>query len=362
MDPRPPRFAHIISAILAHPWAIDRGSEAWGAMCDILAMRAAGDRLDPSEITAAIEVAAASNGARGGGGRAGTVAVIPIYGVISPRVSSTSRMSGGTNAETISREFDAALRDAEVDGIVLDVDSPGGNVMGIDELAAQIRDARGTKPISAVANHSALSAAYYIASAADEVVVSASGRVGSIGVIAAHQDISAAQEKLGVRTTVITAGKFKGEGNEFAPLSDEARAAFQADADTYYGMFVRAVAKGRGVPTDQVRAGFGEGRSVLARAALDQGMADRIDTLDNTIRRVARGAVTARPVAAPSALETAAYRVVVPVTAGEVSDPVDDQATDDDEATTPSTERVVPARQTQLRLREAALEAGLVLG
>jgi ClpP class serine protease len=88
--------------------------------------------------------------------------------------------------------------------------------------------------------------------------------------------------------TIISAGKFKGEGNEFAPLSDEARAAIQADVDTFYSMFVDAVAKGRGVSTKEVRAGFGEGRMATARAAVSLGMADKIATLDETLASMMR--------------------------------------------------------------------------
>lgn len=352
-EARPPaiRYGHIISAILAQPWAIDRDSAAWGAICDVLALRAAGETLRPDEIAAAIEIAAASNGDRAGGRRSGTVAIVPVYGVISPRMSSVQRTSGGTSAEGISAAFSAAVRDPEVDGIVLDIDSPGGNVQGIAELAAEIRAARGQKPISAVANHSALSAAYWIASAADEIVATESARVGSIGVISAHQDLSAAQEKAGIRTTVIAAGKYKGEANEFAPLTDEARAAIQADADTYYQMFTSAVAKGRGVPVDTVRSGFGEGRSILAKAGLGVGMVDRVDTFENTLRRVARGSVTSKAVDAPATPPAGALEEGDASEAG-VQPPADPP---------PSALRVSPGAIASRRMREAALEAGIAL-
>jgi ClpP class serine protease len=87
----------------------------------------------------------------------------------------------------------------------------------------------------------------------------------------------------GVKTTLISAGKYKTEGNPYEPLSDEARAAMQAMVDDYYGMFTRAVAKGRGVSVDAVRNGFGEGRMVSASQAVKNGMADRVATLDQVL-------------------------------------------------------------------------------
>lgn len=288
------KFQHITRAILARPWAIDPDSIAWAAILDVLSIRAAGEILTDAEIEA--RIAAASNGPRGGGGRSRNVAVIPVYGPISPRMSMMARSSGGTSAETIRDSFREALADADVDGIVFDVDSPGGVVEGIDELAAEIRAGRGQKPIAAVANHVAASAAYWIASAADEFVATPSATVGSIGVFTAHQDVSAALEAEGIRTTLISAGKYKTEGNRFEALGEEARAAIQADVDAWYGTMTASIAKGRGVSVDVVRgSAYGEGRSIMARKALDAGVIDRIDSLENTIRRVGRGSVGSKP-------------------------------------------------------------------
>jgi signal peptide peptidase SppA len=259
-------------------------------------------------------IAAASNGPRGGGGRQKNVAVLPIYGVISPRQDMMARTSGGTTAESILSDFRAALRDPEIDGIVFDVDSPGGAVEGIDELAAEIRGARGQKPMAAVANHMAASAAYWAVAGVDELVATPSASVGSIGIFTAHQDMSAALEQAGVRTTLISAGKYKVEGNRFEPLAEEAKAAIQADVDAWYQTMTGSIAKSRGVPVDTVRANYGEGRTLMARKALDRGMVDRIDSLDNTIRRVARGTVGASPKAAALAEGTAlgAHGVGIP--------------------------------------------------
>ena len=195
----------------------------------------------------------------------------------------------GTSTERFAQRFREALANPEVGSILIDVQSPGGTVDGVQELADEIRAARGDKPIIAIANAYAASAAYWIASAADEMVVTPSGEVESIGVFAAHQEFSKMDEMLGCKTTLIAAGKFKVEGNPFEPLSEEARDAIQARVDDYYSMLVSDVAKARGVKVSDVRGGFGQGRMVGARDAVAQGMADRIDTFDNTLTRLLSG-------------------------------------------------------------------------
>jgi signal peptide peptidase SppA len=198
-------------------------------------------------------------------------------------------MSGGTSAEELGNDIKAAALNPAVGSIVLDVDSPGGQVGGIPELAQTIREARGLKRIVAVANHEALSAAYWLASQADSVFVSPSGRVGSIGVIAAHEDRSRQQDAEGVTTTLITAGKFKGEGNPFTPLSEEARDHLQSEVNDMYAQFVEAVAAGRGIQASEVISKFGEGRTVGAKQALASGMVDGIATVDDVISSELRG-------------------------------------------------------------------------
>jgi ClpP class serine protease len=119
-------------------------------------------------------------------------------------------------------------------------------VDGVEELSSEVYQSRGKKKMIAVANAMAASAAYWIASAADELVVTPSGQIGSIGVFAAHEDISKAAEMQGVKVSLISAGKYKTEGNPFEPLSSEARAAMQRDVDVFGEMFTAAVARNRG--------------------------------------------------------------------------------------------------------------------
>jgi signal peptide peptidase SppA len=217
------------------------------------------------------------------------VAVLPLHGVIAPRMNVMTDISGGTSAEAFGRTFRAAIAEPEIAAVVLDVDSPGGSVFGIEELASIIRAGRGRKPIVAVANTMMASAAYWLASQADEILASPSSQVGSIGVIGVHQDVSEAEAKLGIKTTLITAGKFKGDGNEHQPLSDSARATMQQLVDTYYAAFARDVSRGRAVPEQQVRNGMGEGRILSAKDAVQAGLADGIGTLEQAVSRLASG-------------------------------------------------------------------------
>lgn len=248
---------------------------------------AALDRMIAAATAVLVEPEAArpARGAVSGG----AVAVLPVRGAIFPHANLFTEFFGGAAADRLGQAVRVAVNDPNVGAIVLDIDSPGGAVSGVDELAGAIHDARGLKPIVAVANHLAASAAYWLASATDEVVVTPSGEVGSIGVFAAHADYSEALAREGVKVSLIAAGKFKTEGNPYEPLTDEARAAIQARVDDYYDSFVKAVARGRGVKAADVRDGFGQGRVVGAREAVTLGMADRVATLEQVVGDLARG-------------------------------------------------------------------------
>jgi ClpP class serine protease len=148
--------------------------------------------------------------------------------------------------------------------------------------------------VIAFANPMAASAAYWIGSQADELVVTPSGEVGSIGVLALHEDWSRAYDAAGVTPTFISAGKYKTDGNELEPLGEDAKAAIQARVDDYYSTFVKAVSRGRGIGAGEVRSGFGQGRLVGAAEAVKLGMADREGTLEDAISRASRPAASKR--------------------------------------------------------------------
>ncbi len=214
----------------------------------------------------------------------GGVAVIPLCGVITPSASFLSMLfGGGGGLEAFRASFMEALSAPEVGSIVLDVDSPGGMVSLVPETAAMIRAARGKKPIIAVCNTTAASAAYWLAAQCDEVVCTPSGQAGSIGVYMIHEDLSGALDQRGISVTYIKAGKHKAEGNRTEPLSDDAKAFRQQEVDDLYGMFVDDVATGRGASAADVRSGYGEGRCLLAARALEAGLCDRVATLDAVV-------------------------------------------------------------------------------
>ena len=271
-----PRIVH---ALLGMAWAVE--ADKLAAIAEFISIRAVLAQPIPSD---ALEKYAAAP--RPLASVRDSVAVLPLHGVLGHRLNLMSAMSGGTSTEQLGRDLDSLAADPSVSAIVLDIDSPGGTVAGTPELAAKITAARSSKPVIAVANARAASAAYWLASQASELVVTPSGEVGSIGVVGMHRDMSKALEQEGIATTLIAAGKYKTEGNPFGPLSEEARAAFQQTVDDAYGQFVSAVAVGRKVDEQQVRDGFGQGRMVGARAAVRQGMADRIATLDETVTRM----------------------------------------------------------------------------
>lgn len=212
----------------------------------------------------------------------GSVAVIPIRGTIGQH---RGDYWADTYTDSLMSQIAQMQAAPSVGSIVLDIDSPGGIVYGTPELARSMRDIRaaGGKPIYAVANSQAFSAAYFIASAASKVFVTPSGKVGSIGVWNMHIDQSKMLEEAGLTVSTVSAGKHKLEGSPFGPLEDEARAEMQRSVDSYYDDFLGAVAAGRGVSKATVRETFGEGRMVEAERAKNLGMVDGVATLNEVL-------------------------------------------------------------------------------
>jgi signal peptide peptidase SppA len=281
----------LLTEFYGTPWAIEPATLA--SIQSVLERWAFGTKLSPAEIRAAIgdaPEAAAARRAQVAQASGGSVKIIPIYGVLTHRAyAATSVSQSLTSVEALAREFKAAAADPSVSAIVMDIDSPGGSVFGVQELADVLASVRSVKPLVAVANNTAASAAYWLAAQANEVVVTPSGMVGSIGVIVPHADMSAAYEKLGVKKEYITYGKYKAEGNDTGPLDAEARANLQEMVDAYGAAFTKAVSKGRQVPIDTVRGeAFGQGRMKLAADAVASGMADSIGTLEEVVARYSK--------------------------------------------------------------------------
>ena len=278
----------LIAEFLSTPWALM--PERLNAVSAVMA-RWSNHAPVTTEVLAGIDTDKLAREARrqtatsvSGGG----IAVLPLYGVITQRGNMIEDVSGPGSVST--QKFAAALRqalaDESVSQILIDIDSPGGSVYGVAELADEIVAARAQKPIIAIANSLAASAAYWIGCSASEFYVTPGGEVGSIGVWQAHFDYSQALAAEGVTPTLISAGTYKVEGNPYAPLEPEAQAFMQSRVDDYFLAFSKAVAKGRGVPIAQVRNGMGQGRVLGADAALEQNMVDGIVTLDEAIRKM----------------------------------------------------------------------------
>ena len=264
----------LLSEFLTTPWALM--PERLQAMAGVLTRWSAGEPpTDETMFQIQSERVLRDTRKQMAAANAGSgIAVLPLYGVVTQRGNMVNDISGPGSTST--QQFTSALRqvlaDDTVGQILIDIDSPGGSVYGVAELASEIVKARSQKPVVAVANSLAASAAYWIGCSASEFYVTPGGEVGSIGVWQAHFDYSKALEEEGVKTTLISAGKFKVEGNPYVPLDPEAQAFMQSRVDDYYNAFIQAVAVGRGVTVDVVRNGMGEGRVLGADAALAQRM------------------------------------------------------------------------------------------
>lgn len=282
-------LTHVIDSVFNRPWAVT--PEMLDTIAELVSLRSAGGHLAPAEIQARLELAAAANGPRYGQRQHGAIGVLPIYGPIMPKAGLMTALSGASSIEQIRTGFRALLADDAVSAIILDIDSPGGRVDLVPEMATEILAARGRKPIVAIANTLMASAAYWLASSADEIVASPSANVGSIGVVIRHVEVSRANERIGITHTLIQRPATKAEGNDLEPLGDEARTHFQMVVDDIYAMFVGAVAKGRGVAAAAVRDGYGKGRVLPAARAKTAGLVDRVETFDETVRRLSMGSL-----------------------------------------------------------------------
>ncbi len=217
----------------------------------------------------------------------GAVAKVSLKGVIAPPPPFLAWLLDLEHPlVAFERNIKAAIADPDVGAVVIEIDSPGGQIDGVPEAAAMLRSLRGSKPIVAMANTMAASAAYWIAAQADEIAMTPSGAVGSIGVYATHEDMSGALKLLGVDVTLISAGKYKTEGHPSKPLDDDAREHIQQNVDYFYDQFVSDVAKGRGVSKSDVKSGYGEGRVLNAKLALDAGLVDYVETPGDTVGRL----------------------------------------------------------------------------
>lgn len=282
------QYLRILTAFAGQPWAMQ--PEKLEAVTSFLMFKARGGMLSPEEVQARISDRQATATTKAPGG----IAVLPVHGVISQRMGMMQDISGGTSTDALAQSFDEALADDTAKAIIFSHDSPGGGTYGVDELASKIRAGRGVKPIIAQIDSLCASAAYYLASQCDEIVVTPGGEAGSIGVYSVHEDISKLLEKEGIKPTLIRgeAGPNKAETANISPLSQDAHDYLQQRVNLAEQNFIKAVAAGRNVTQAQVRDNFGKGRMFGAQELVKRGMADRVGTMQETLQRF--GAAPAR--------------------------------------------------------------------
>ena len=213
--------------------------------------------------------------------RQDVIAVIPLDGPMFRRANMLTQVSGATSTEQFAQDFRSAADDPGIKGIVLDISSPGGEVAGTNEAADMVFAARGAKPIVAYVGHQAASGAYWVASAADRIVMDATATVGSIGVVGRYMKQA---DKPGVTRVDIVSSQ--SPAKRLSPETEAGRAAMQREVDAIAQVFIEAVARNRGVSAENVLAQFGQGGVEVGAAAVRLGMADAIGSLDGVIKEL----------------------------------------------------------------------------
>ena len=209
------------------------------------------------------------------------IAIIPVEGTLVHKTRGIDALSGLRSYVDIQQEIEDAATDPAIKGILLEIDSPGGEVAGAFDVADTVYSARAMKPLVAVANNDAFSAAYLLASAAQRIYVSRTSGVGSVGVIVSHLDVSGNDEKMGYRYTIVSAGARKADFNPHAPLSEEAKSVLEGEIARTYGLLVNTVARNRGLPEAAVRGT--EAGLFFGSDALNVKFADRLGTRQDAL-------------------------------------------------------------------------------
>jgi signal peptide peptidase SppA len=213
------------------------------------------------------------------------VAVVPVTGPIFRYANLMTDISGATSTQVLATDIKAALNDPSVKGIVLDINSPGGEATGINELAQMIFDARGTKPINAYVGGTGASAAYWIASAADNVYADKTAILGSIGVVSELQDTSERDAKTGKKTYTIVSANAPNKRPDIS--TDAGRQGYQSIVDDLESTFISSVAQYRGISQEKVKTDFGRGGVFVGTSAIKAGLADKLGSLESVINQTA---------------------------------------------------------------------------
>lgn len=220
------------------------------------------------------------------------IAVIPVYDTLVHRHSELQAHSGMTSYLYVRNAFRAALANSDVSSILMVYDSPGGEASGVFDLADEIYNARGTKPIIAFINEIAFSAAYALASSADTIIVPRTGGIGSIGVIMRHTNLQKFNEAKGIEYTTLYAGARKNDFTSDASLSEEARAVAMNMINSSYELFASLVSRNRNLTVEYVKGT--EAGMFWGENAVKAGLADQIGTIDDAIEHALTAATKPR--------------------------------------------------------------------
>ena len=233
------------------------------------------------------------------------IAVIEIAGVLIHRGGWIGQSSGQTSYEGIAAQIDAAANDPAVRGLALEIDSFGGEVAGVFDLADRIRAVRARKPVWAFVAEHAFSAGYALASQANRILLPRTGAVGSIGVVVMHADLSGQLDQDGVRVTMIHSGRHKVDGNPYQPLPEAVRDDIQREIDVLRFLFAETVATGRAVRLSHDAALATEAATFRGGYAVSAGLADEVTDLASGFDAFRRS-ITGKPsIAIPRAVAKA---------------------------------------------------------
>lgn len=282
---------HTAGRVFNTPLLISRAK--LDAILGVIVPRIQGEPLTAGAYSFMREYAVTPNG----------IAIIPIFGTLVRRTVGLEAQSGLTSYSSIEDLLTAALRDSAVRGILLDIDSPGGEAGGVFDLADKIFSARTQKPIWAIADEDAFSAAYALAAACEKIYLTRTSGVGSIGVIAVHLDQSQAEEEAGLKYTAVYAGDRKNDMTPHEPLSDPARQQLQDEVSRVYDLFIASVARMRGLDAETVKAT--QAALYFGEQAVTAFLADKLGTLNDALSDLSQKiSLAAKPNLNPKQKET----------------------------------------------------------
>jgi len=262
---------NVLNAIFTDKWAIETNH------LDVLIDIASRTHSDMDAVLATPTERRESGSVRVRDG----VAIINAFGPIFPRADIFTDISGATSVETLALLFGEALNAPDVNAIVLNIDSPGGNVVGVNEFSNLVYESRGKKPIIAYTGGLCASAAYWIASAADKIIADKTAFIGSIGVVAAWTDDSKAREKEGLVDYEVVSSQSPDKRQN--PNSKEGRAKLQAELDSLADIFISSIARNRNTNNAFISENYGKGGVLITDEAIKVGMVDEIGSLENII-------------------------------------------------------------------------------